>query len=288
VAPASSVQKEKVNEHCRVPRALTVAGSDSGAGAGIQADLKTFFALGVYGTCAITAVTAQNTQGVTAVHYLPPEMVAEQIDAVVADIGCDAVKTGMLGTAAIVEVVAAKILEHRLKNLVVDPVMVAKSGHLLLDPAAVSNLAKQLLPLARVVTPNLAEAEVLAQMQVTGTGNWKEAAKRIAGLGARYVLITGGHLPGPAVDLLYDGREFMEVSSARIETTSTHGTGCTYSAAIAAGLARGLDVPEAVRVAKEYVHAALKGAFPLGKGHGPTNHWAGYQAHGAGRTAGCG
>ena len=253
---------------------LTIAGSDSSAGAGIQADLKTFAALGVYGTCAITAITAQNTRGVTAVQETPPGIVAAQIDAVAADIRPDAVKTGMLASAPIIEVVAAKVREHGLPNLVVDPVMVAKSGDRLLRDDAVTVLRDLLLPLAAVVTPNLPEAEVLAGFAIDSDEDVRRAAKEIVGLGARAVVVKGGHREAAeAVDVLYDGTTFRDYSAPRIDTTSTHGTGCTFASAIAAYLARGEPLAEAVGRAKEYLTEALRRAYPIGGGHGPVHHF---------------
>jgi hydroxymethylpyrimidine/phosphomethylpyrimidine kinase len=255
-------------------RALTIAGSDSGGGAGIQADLKTFAALGVFGMSVITSVTAQNTVGVQGVHDLPPEFVARQIDSVLEDIGVDAAKTGMLSSARIVEIVAAKVAAHRVERLVVDPVMVAKSGAPLLRPDAVTAVIEHLLPLALVVTPNLSEAQALSGVPVAGLDGMRESARRIHGLGPKHVVVKGGHLPGRAVDLLYDGRSFVELDAERIDTPHTHGTGCVFSAAIAAGLAKGRAVPEAVAEAKRFVTAAIRHALPLGKGHGPTDPFA--------------
>jgi len=256
----------------RRPTALTIAGSDSGGGAGIQADLKTFAALDVYGTSALTAVTAQNTVGVRAVEEVSPGLVAAQIDAVLEDIGADATKTGMLSSAAIIATTAGRIRVHGITRLVVDPVMVAKSGDWLLREDAVRALRTDLLPLALVVTPNLPEAETLAGVTIASRADLADAAWRIAALGPRYVLIKGGHAPGDPVDLLFDGHAFREYPGARIETTSTHGTGCTLSAAIAAYLAHGLSVEDAVGRAKEYVVAAMRAASPIGRGHGPLHH----------------
>ena len=253
---------------------LTIAGSDSSAGAGIQADLKTFAALSVYGTSAVTAITAQNTRAVTAVQEMPPGIVAAQIDAVVADIRPEAVKTGMLASAPIVEVVAAKLKEHGLPNLVVDPVMVAKSGDRLLREDAVAALRDLLLPLAAVVTPNLPEAEALAGHGMESDEDARRAAEAIVGLGARAVVIKGGHREAEeAVDLLYDGTAFRDYSAPRIDTTSTHGTGCTFASAIAAYLARGEPLAQAVGRAKEYLTEALRRAYPIGGGHGPVHHF---------------
>jgi len=258
-----------------MPTVMTIAGSDSGGGAGIQADLKTFAALGVYGTSALTAITAQNTQGVSAVLELPAEIVAHQIDAIVRDIGADAVKTGMLANAAILEVVAAKVREHRLPNLVVDPVMAAKGGERLLQPDAVAALRDVLIPLATVVTPNLPEAEALVGRPLAGGVDIRQAAKEIAAIGTRAVVIKGGHRTDTdqMIDLLYDGKEFREFISPRIDTTSTHGTGCTFASAIAAWLARGASLHEAVERAKEYLTEALRHAYPIGHGHGPVHHF---------------
>ncbi len=252
--------------------ALTIAGSDSGGGAGIQADLKTFAALGVYGTSALTAVTAQNTVGVRAVEEVSPATVAAQIDAVLEDIGADAAKTGMLSSAAIIAAVAGRIGAHGITRLVVDPVMVSKSGDRLLREDAVRALRTVLLPLALVVTPNLPEAETLAGMPIGNRATLEDAARRIAALGPRYVLIKGGHAPGDPVDILFDGHAFRAYPGERLITTSTHGTGCTLSAAIAAYLARGVPVEDAVGRAKGYVAAAMRAANPLGRGHGPLHH----------------
>ena len=257
----------------RAPTALTIAGSDSGGGAGIQADLKTFAALGVYGTSAITAVTAQNTQSVLAVFELPPGIVAAQIDAVISDIGADAVKTGMLSNAGIIETVAARVREHGLRPLVVDPVMVAKSGDRLLREDAVAALREQLLPLATVLTPNLPEAEVLLDRRLTTWDDIRAAAQELVALGAQAVVMKGGHREGPATDLLFDGQEFHEFTASRVDTQNTHGTGCTFASAIAAGLAKGESLRSAVAMAKAYVTKALQSAYPVGRGHGPVHHF---------------
>ncbi len=257
-----------------IPCVLTIAGSDSGGGAGIQADLKTFTALRVFGMAAITSVTAQNTVGVTGVHDLPPEFVAEQIDDVARDIGVDAAKTGMLSSAAIVEAVADSVARNSITRLVVDPVMVAKSGDPLLQESARQAMRKRILPLAWLVTPNVPEAEVLAGVRITGPQHIEQAARNIHRLGARYVLLKGGHMEGEnAVDYLYDGQTIQTFSAPRIATRNTHGTGCTYSAAIAAYLARGCAIGEAVQRAKDYLTGAIQHSFPLGAGHGPLNHF---------------
>jgi hydroxymethylpyrimidine/phosphomethylpyrimidine kinase len=255
-----------------VARALSIAGSDSGGGAGIQADLKTFAALGVYGASAVTAITAQNTRGVRAVHEVPADLVAAQIDAVLEDIGAGAAKTGMLATAPIIVAVAERLRHHGVRALVVDPVMVAKSGDRLLRPDAVEALRRHLLPLSLVVTPNIPEAEVLADVPIAAERDLAEAARRIAACGARQVLIKGGHLPGPPIDRLWDGERLVAFPGERLHTTSTHGTGCTLSAAITAHLARGASVPEAVGLAKQYVTEAMRRAQAIGGGHGPLHH----------------
>ena len=254
--------------------ALTIAGSDSGGGAGIQADLKTFAAHGVYGTSAITAVTAQNTVGVTAVEALPADLVAAQIEAVMSDIGAHAAKIGMLANAAIVEAVAAAVKDLEIPLLVVDPVMVAKSGDRLLDDEALGALKTELLRQALLVTPNIPEAEVLAGIAIRTDADRRDAARRITDLGASMVVIKGGHLPGPEiVDLLYDGREFQEFRHGRVGGRHTHGTGCTFAASIASHLALGRTVAEAIPLAQEYVAGAIRGAPELGRGHGPMNHF---------------
>ena len=260
-----------------MPAALTIAGSDSGGGAGIQADLKTFAAHGVYGTSAITALTAQNTVGVQGVHVVPDDFLQLQIESVVTDLGCDAVKTGMLANATLVEAVAAAVESLELPNLVVDPVMVAKSGDHLLDEEAVHALRWTLLRLARVVTPNIPEAEVLAKMSITTVDDMREAARRIAMLKPAAVVIKGGHLAGPeVVDILLEHGEFYEWVGPRIEGPNTHGTGCTFASAIAARLARGATLVDAVPAAKAYVEGAMRHGIPRGKGHRPLNHfWRG-------------
>ncbi|MGH7829225.1 MAG: bifunctional hydroxymethylpyrimidine kinase/phosphomethylpyrimidine kinase [Candidatus Binatia bacterium] len=260
----------------KIRKALTIAGSDSGAGAGIQADLKTFAALGVYGTSVVTAVTAQNTKRVSQILALPPDLVAAQIDAVIQDIGADALKTGMLANSAVIEVVAEKIRQHRLQNLVVDPVMVAKSGDILLREDAIEILRSKLIPLAEIVTPNLPEAERLTSMQLGSNKDLREAARRIIDLGAKSVVIKGGHRRGPATDLFYDGRNFRELAAPRIRTPHTHGTGCTFSAAIAAYLAGGDDLEKAIVHAKRYITQAIRKGFAVGSGQSPVHHFYGF------------
>jgi hydroxymethylpyrimidine/phosphomethylpyrimidine kinase len=257
----------------KIYKALTIAGSDSGAGAGIQADLKTFAALGVYGTSVITAITAQNTVKVSKVFELSPDLVAAQIDAVIVDIGADALKTGMLANAAIIDVVAAKIQLYGLKNLVVDPVMVAKSGDLLLRRDALEALRSRLIPLAQVVTPNLPEAGELTGMKLTREKEFEEAARRISAMGAKNVVIKGGHRRGPAVDFFFDGKKIHLLRSPRMHTRYTHGTGCTFSAAIAAYLAKGETVQTAVSRAKRYITGAIRHGFAVGSGHSPVHHF---------------
>jgi hydroxymethylpyrimidine/phosphomethylpyrimidine kinase len=255
-------------------RALTIAGSDSGGGAGIQADLKTFAAHGVYGTSAITAVTAQNTLGVTAIHTLPADMVVAQIEAVVSDIGTDAVKTGMLATAAIVEAVAAVIAELDLPRVVIDPVMVAKGGSRLVDDEAIDTIRTELLPKAMVITPNADEASALLNDEVRTMDQARAAVRRLKELGPGAVILKGGHLEGSlAVDLLFDGVRLVELRAPRIETASTHGTGCTFASAIAANLALGQDLKTAAEHAKRYVTEAIRHAPGIGQGHGPLRHF---------------
>ena len=256
-----------------IPKALTIAGSDSGGGAGIQADLKTFSAFRVFGMSVITAVTAQNSLGVQGVENLPPAFVALQLRSVLDDFGADAAKCGMLSTAPIIEAVAATLAEHPVEKLVVDPVMVAKSGDPLLQPDARTALVERILPLALVVTPNLPEAEVLAGMPVAEPEDMEEAARRIHLLGPRYVLVKGGHLKGDATDLLWNGREFTRFTAARVDSANTHGTGCTFSAAIAAGLARGQALGDAIRAAKAYVTRAIREGFEAGRGVGQLRHF---------------
>jgi hydroxymethylpyrimidine/phosphomethylpyrimidine kinase len=254
------------------PLALTIAGSDSGGGAGIQADLKTFFALGVHGMSALTALTAQNTVGVTGVHEVPPEFVAEQIAAVVDDIGVDAAKTGMLSSAPIVVAVADAVREHKISNLVVDPVFVSKHGDPLLHASAVEALRSELIPLATIITPNIPEAEGLLGYDIDPDDPDEAAAKELVTLGPRWVLLKGGHLRSDeATDLLTDGSEVIRISQERLATKNTHGTGCVLSAALAACLAKGLDVPAAAIEAKKFVTRAIERSLEIGQGIGPVN-----------------
>jgi hydroxymethylpyrimidine/phosphomethylpyrimidine kinase len=256
-----------------VPKALTIAGSDSGGGAGIQADLKTFSAFRVFGMSAITALTAQNSVGVHGVLNVEPGFVARQIDVVLDDFGADAVKIGMLSTAPIVRAVAERLRHHRQRHIVLDPVMIAKSGDPLLQPDARQALIAAMLPVADVVTPNLHEAAALADMPVATEAEMEEAARRIAAHGARCVVVKGGHLKDSATDILWDGRGFTRYPAPRLESPSTHGTGCTFSSAIAAGLAHGRSLDAAVREAKAYVTAAIREGFQAGRGVGALRHF---------------
>jgi hydroxymethylpyrimidine/phosphomethylpyrimidine kinase len=257
--------------------ALTIAGSDSGGGAGIQADLKTFAAHGVYGTSAITAITAQNTRGVTAWQAVPPSLVVAQIEVVAGDIGADSVKTGMLANADIVSAVASAIRRLGLSRLVVDPVMIAKGGGRLLEEAAVEAIRRELVPLAHVVTPNVPEAQVLAGIEIFSLNDMREAARRILGMGSRVVLVKGGHLESAeCVDVMCTTSECIELRLPRIDTVHTHGTGCTLASAIAANLALGLEDREAIGRARDYVQGAIIHAPRIGRGHGPLSHfWRG-------------
>jgi hydroxymethylpyrimidine/phosphomethylpyrimidine kinase len=256
-----------------IPRAMTIAGSDSGGGAGIQADLKTFTVLGVFGTSAITALTAQNTTGVIAIVEMTPQFVVEQIDQVMGDIGVDAAKTGMLSNAAIIGAVAEAVRRWKIDRLVVDPVMIAKSGAALLRADATDALRRVLLPCALVVTPNLHEATALVGRPVRSLADAREAARDIHAMGPRHVVVKGGHLEDAAlsIDVLFDGVRYEEFAAPRADTPHTHGTGCVFSAAIAAGLATGLGVRDAVAQAKALITAAIAGGLPLGRGHGPAD-----------------
>ena len=255
-------------------KALTIAGSDNSGGAGIQADLKTFMAFGVYGMSAITAVTAQNTQGVIGFEEVSHRLIAAQLESIMADIGADAAKTGMLASAPIVTLVAEQVRALGIPNLVVDPVMMAKSGDPLLAADAQDAVRNALLPVALVVTPNAPEAEALTGRRIETLEDMRAAARDLHGMGVRWAVVKGGHLPfeGDAVDLVYDGHEFTELRSPRFPTKNTHGTGCTFAAAIAAGLAKGRDPLAAITRAKQYVSRAIETSLAIGHGHGPTNH----------------
>jgi hydroxymethylpyrimidine kinase/phosphomethylpyrimidine kinase/thiamine-phosphate diphosphorylase len=277
-APAVAAREISLLFNRRLPfprgRILTIAGSDSGGGAGIQADLKTITLLGGYGMSALTALTAQNSCGVRGIHPVPPAFLKEQMEAVLTDLGADVVKTGMLYSAAIVAAVAGAIERYALPA-VIDPVMLAKGGSSLLRDEAVSALREVLLPQAYLLTPNLPEAEALTGLTVRTEAEMGQAAHRLQEMGARNVLIKGGHLPGEAVDLLLAGRTLHLFSSPRIATRHTHGTGCTYASAIATLIAQGLPLVEAVSRAKSFINEAIRTAVPMGTGHGPVNHWQG-------------
>ncbi|WP_141432841.1 bifunctional hydroxymethylpyrimidine kinase/phosphomethylpyrimidine kinase [Bacillus sp. 03113] len=259
-----------------IKKALTIAGSDSGGGAGIQADLKTFQELEVFGMSALTAVTAQNTLGVQGVYPISAEAVSKQIYSIGNDMGTDALKTGMLFNADIIKAVSEAISYFEWENVVVDPVMIAKGGASLLQMEAIFALKQFLLPLSKVITPNIPEAEALTGISIQTTEHKKEAAKRLFDFGVKNIVIKGGHDedPSESIDLLYDGKDFNTFISKRIETKNTHGTGCTFSAAITAQLAKGLPVYEAVLIAKNFIQAAIEEQLNIGHGHGPTNHWA--------------
>jgi hydroxymethylpyrimidine/phosphomethylpyrimidine kinase len=253
------------------PRVLAIAGSDSGGGAGIQADLKTMLALGVHGMTAICAVTAQNSLGVQGYWELPPEAVRAQLDSVLSDIGAQAIKTGMLASPVLVATVC-EVLADVAAPVVVDPVAISKHGDALLSAGTVDTVRERLLPLATLVTPNLLEAELLTGVKITDEAGMLSAAEAINGLGPQWVLIKGGHLPGRPVDLLFDGSRVIRLPAERIDTVHTHGTGCTLASAIASRLALGDDVPSAVRAGKEFVTGAIAAGFPLGAGIGPVDH----------------
>jgi len=262
-----------------MPIALTIAGSDSGGGAGIQADLKTFAVLGVHGTSAITAITAQNTTGVTDILELPASLVRAQIDAVVDDIGVDAAKTGMLSSAEIIEAVAEAVMRHAIANLVVDPVMVAKGGARLLRDDAVDALRERIVPLAAVITPNIPEAEVLVGRTIVTVEDRRAAARQLVAMGARAAIVKGGHAGGDATDVYFDGSDYVELRAERVPTSDTHGSGCVFSAAITAHLARGDKLVAAVAEAKSFITHAISNSLRIGHGHGPVNPlfdpWAG-------------
>ncbi|MEW6622602.1 MAG: bifunctional hydroxymethylpyrimidine kinase/phosphomethylpyrimidine kinase [Bacillota bacterium] len=254
-------------------KVLTIAGSDSGAGAGIQADLKAIAAMGVYGTSAITSITAQNTIGVRQVFNLPISIIEAQVDAVLEDIGADAIKTGMLATGEIISLVARKIKEYHIEKLVVDPVMVATSGDALLEREAVGAIISELIPLAMVVTPNMKEAEILTGLTLESEADMEAAAQKIFAMGPHNVVIKGGHRKEDALDIIYNGREFLYLRGKRVATKNNHGTGCTYSAVMAALLAQGFLPFEAAARAKEYVTAGLENSLDIGKGRGPVDHF---------------
>jgi hydroxymethylpyrimidine/phosphomethylpyrimidine kinase len=261
-------------------KALTIAGSDCSGGAGIQADLKTFSAHGVFGMSVIVAVVAENTSRVIGVENVRPDMVAMQIDAVYEDIGTDAVKIGMLSTETLMRTVAQKLGEYKPANVVIDPVMYAKNGAPLMDPDATDALIKHIVPLADLLTPNIPEAQKIAGIKIQNEKDMEKAAELILKMGCSQVLIKGGHSEGAAVDILFDGTEFRRFTSPRIATKNTHGTGCTLSSAIASNLALGFSMAEAVERAKRYVTIAIEHSLAIGKGHGPTNHFYELYLHG--------
>jgi hydroxymethylpyrimidine kinase/phosphomethylpyrimidine kinase len=255
-------------------KVLTIAGSDSGGGAGIQADIKTITLLGAYASCVITAVTAQNTLGVQDIHAVPADFVALELESVLSDIRPQTIKTGMLCNAEIVHVVAERLRQYSREvplTLIVDPVMYAKSGSALLEQKAQVTIVKEIFPLATLVTPNIAETREITGIDVHSVGTMHEAAEKIFEMGPRNVLIKGGHLAIDAIDVLYDGKQFSEFFAPRIQTPHTHGTGCTFSSAIAAFMAMGDDLPTAIAAAKEFISAAIETAFPIGAGIGPVN-----------------
>ena len=258
-------------------KALTIAGSDSGGGAGIQADLKTFTAFGVFGMSAITALTAQNTVGVQGIFEVSPEFIMEQIKSIMSDIKTDAAKTGMLANEVIVNTVAKAIKKFHIPNVVVDPVMIAKSGDPLLSESARQIVKQKLIPLATVVTPNLFEAEAMLNMKIKTIEDIKTAARELKKTGCKWIVIKGGHLQNEkeAIDVIFDGQKFHLLKSPRFETKNTHGTGCTFSSAIAAGLAKGYEPLKAIQQAKQFIAEAIRQSFPIGRGHGPTNHFVG-------------
>lgn len=258
-----------------IPRALTIAGSDSGGGAGIQADLKTFTAMRVYGLSVITALTAQNTVEVSSIHELPDSFIGAQFDSVLGDIGCDSAKTGMLSSSTVIECVADKLVEYGVSNIVVDPVMISKGGSRLLREDATRTLIERLIPLSLVITPNRHEAEALSGMTIKNENDMKKAAVKLIEFGSRNVIVKGGHIEESeyAVDILFDGSTFHEFRGTRIRTKNTHGTGCTYSSAICAGLARGKSLTDSIQEAKDFTTNAIKNSLNVGSGSGPLMHY---------------
>ncbi|MBP3041369.1 bifunctional hydroxymethylpyrimidine kinase/phosphomethylpyrimidine kinase [Bacillaceae bacterium Marseille-Q3522] len=261
-------------------KVLSIAGSDCSGGAGIQADLKTFSAHGVFGMSVIVSVVAENTSRVIDIQDVTPDMIKKQIDAVFEDIEVDAVKIGMLSTPACMRAVAEKLEEYKPANVVIDPVMYAKNGAALMDPAAVDTLINVIIPFAGVLTPNIPEAEKIAGMPISSVADMETAARKIYAMGCKAIVVKGGHAAGAALDVLFDGKEFAHFETARIATKNTHGTGCTFSSAIASLLARGLPVKEAVNKAKAYVTTAIEHSLAIGKGNGPTHHFYNLYQHG--------
>lgn len=254
-------------------KVLTIAGSDSSGGAGIQADLKTFSAHGVFGMSVIAAVTAQNTKEVIDVQNISPDIIGKQIDAIFDDIEVDAVKIGMISEIEGIKVVAERLKKYKPKNIVLDPVMVSKSGYSLMNPNSVETLIKELIPIVSVITPNIPEAEIISGTKIKTIEDMEKTAKIIYNMGPRNVLVKGGHLLGDAIDILYDGKEFTYLKNGRINTKNTHGTGCTLSSSIASNLALGMDIKEAVRNSKRYITIAIEHSLSIGHGSGPTNHF---------------
>lgn len=252
---------------------LTIAGSDCSGGAGIQADLKTFAAHGAFGMSVVVSVVAENTSRVISIQDITPDIIKDQIDAVFEDIRVDGVKIGMLSGTESMKAVAEKLREYRPRNVIIDPVMIAKGGAPLMHPDAMDTLIKEIIPLALVLTPNIPEAEKISGMKISGNSDMKKAAETIHRMGASNVLIKGGHSEGEAEDILFDGENFYSYTSRRIDTKNTHGTGCTFSSAIAANMAAGMDIKSAVHKAKDYITMAIEHAIPIGRGHGPTNHF---------------
>ena len=261
-------------------KVLSIAGSDCSGGAGIQADLKTFSAHGVFGMSVIVSVVAENTSRVIDIQNVTPDMIEKQIDAVFEDVEVDAVKIGMLSTPECMKAVAAKVKQYQPENVVIDPVMYAKNGCPLMEPTAVSTLIETIIPLADVLTPNIPEAEKIADMQISTVSDMETAAKKIHSMGCKSVVVKGGHHIGNAVDVLFDGRNFYHFETAHIDTKNTHGTGCTFSSAIASQLAKGKSVPDAVKAAKTYVTMAIEHSLAIGKGCGPTHHFYELYQHG--------
>ena len=254
-------------------KVLTIAGSDCSGGAGVQADLKTFSAHGVFGMSVIVSVVAENTSRVIAIQDITPDMIEKQIDAIFEDIEVDAVKIGMLSSPECINAVAAKLREYKPHNIVVDPVMYAKNGCPLMEPTSVDTLIKRIIPLADVLTPNIPEAEIIAGMQISTVNDMEVAAQRIHAMGCKSVVVKGGHAVGNALDVLYDGSKIYQFDSARIDTKNTHGTGCTFSSAVTSQLAKGASIEKAVELAKVYVTTAIKHSLAIGKGCGPTHHF---------------
>ncbi len=262
-----------MTESIRIFKCMTIAGSDSGGGAGIQADLKTFAAFGVYGTSVITALTAQNTHSVNAIQAMDPDLITSQYRTILEDIGTDAIKIGMLFNAEIVKAVANMIKDTNPANVVIDPVMVSKSGDNLLRRDCVDVLRSDLIPIATVVTPNIPEAEELTGVTITGKASVIKAANLILGMGAKSVIMKGGHMSGDPIDYFFDGQNSIELLSKRIDTKNTHGTGCTFSSAVAANLALGRELQDSTKIAQSYVYDSIDPAFNIGTGHGPLNHF---------------